>query len=190
MLTRNKHGRICVDGRRLRPLHAPGRKRESEGRAGPGGPGGHFTVYILRVQSSVKRRWKTVLYVPGCGCTTEGAEMKEYIEKAAVLNLLEKINPVDYGSMFDYQAHSAVSECLREARYGIESIPAADVAEVQHGRWVGIEYDGYADGCPVYDLWECSECGEEVRGEDVPDTHPWCHACGARMDKEDEHEAD
>ena len=48
--------------------------------------------------------------------------MKEYIEKAAVLNLLEKINPVDYGSMFDYQAHSAVSECLREARYGIESI--------------------------------------------------------------------
>jgi len=115
--------------------------------------------------------------------------MKEYIEKAAVLNLLEKINPVDYGSMFDYQAHSAVSECLREARYGIESIPAADVAEVQHGRWVGIEYDGYADGCPVYDLWECSECGEEVRGEDVPDTHSWCHACGARMDKEDEHEA-
>ena len=49
--------------------------------------------------------------------------MKEYIEKAAVLNLLEKINPVDYGSMFDYQAHSAVSECLREARYGIESRP-------------------------------------------------------------------
>ena len=70
------------------------------------------------------------------------------------------------------------------------SLKAADVAEVQHGRWVGIEYDGYADGCPVYDLWECSECGEEVRGEDVPDTHPWCHACGARMDKEDEHEAD
>ena len=58
-------------------------------------------------------------------------------------------------------------------------IPADDVAEVRHGRWIGIEYDGYADGCPVYDLWECSECGEEVRGEDVPDTHPWCHACGA-----------
>ena len=70
------------------------------------------------------------------------------------------------------------------------SLKAADVAEVRHGRWIGIEYDGYADGCPVYDLWECSECGEEVRGEDVPDTHPWCHACGTRMDKEDEHEAD
>lgn len=62
--------------------------------------------------------------------------------------------------------------------------PAADVVEVRHGRWVGLEYDGFADGCPVYDLWECSECGKEVRGEDVPDTHPWCHGCGARMDGE------
>ena len=66
----------------------------------------------------------------------------------------------------------------------IWSIPAADVAPVVHGRWVGLEYDGYADGFPVYDLWECSECGEEVRGEDVPDTHPYCHGCGARMDGE------
>ena len=64
--------------------------------------------------------------------------------------------------------------------------PAADVAPVRHGRWIGIEYDGYADGFPVYDLWECSECGEEVKGEDVPVSHPWCHSCGARMDKEDE----
>lgn len=57
-----------------------------------------------------------------------------------------------------------------------------DAAPVVHGRWVGLEYDGYADGCPVYDVWECSECGEEVSGEDVPETHPYCHGCGARMD--------
>lgn len=56
------------------------------------------------------------------------------------------------------------------------------VEPVRHGRWIGLEYDGYADGAPVYDLWECSECGEEVRGDDVPDTHPWCHGCGAKMD--------
>lgn len=61
-------------------------------------------------------------------------------------------------------------------------IPTADVVEVVHGHWVGLEYDGFADGCPVYDLWECSECGNEVRGEDVPDTHPYCNGCGARMD--------
>ena len=61
---------------------------------------------------------------------------------------------------------------------------SADVVEVKLGRWVGLEYDGYADGLPVYDLWECSECGNEVRGEDVPDTHPWCNGCGARMEGE------
>ena len=49
------------------------------------------------------------------------------------------------------------------------------------GRWVGIGYEGYADGTPVYDYWECSECGEEVEGEDVPETHPFCHGCGADM---------
>ena len=70
----------------------------------------------------------------------------------------------------------------------IADFPAADVVEERHGIWIGIEYDGYADGYPVYDLWECSECGEEVRGDDVPSTHPWCHSCGARMDKEDDHE--
>ena len=103
--------------------------------------------------------------------------MKEYIERAQLLKNLgyDETRRADVlpGSTFDI--------VLKE--------PAADVAEVRHGRWIGIEYDGYADGCPVYDLWECSECGEEVRGEDVPDTHPWCHACGARMDKEDDHEA-
>ena len=56
--------------------------------------------------------------------------MKEYIEREAVLNLLEKINPVDFGSMFDYSAHGAINECLREIRYGVEDIPAADVVPV------------------------------------------------------------
>lgn len=70
----------------------------------------------------------------------------------------------------------------------IEQAPTIEVEPVRHGRWVGLEYDGYADGFPVYDLWECSECGKEVRGEDVPDTHPYCHGCGAKMDG-DEHEA-
>lgn len=117
--------------------------------------------------------------------------MKEYIERVAVLNLLEKINPVDYGSMFDYQAHRAVSECLREARYGVESIPAADVAEVRHGRWIPkinhtympVEYD--ENGAPIlhrYTSYYCSLCGREEAKEE-----PYCH-CGARMDKEDVHE--
>ena len=57
-----------------------------------------------------------------------------------------------------------------------------EVESVRYGRWIGTEYDGYADGFPVYDLQECSECGEKVRGEDVPDTHAYCYACGAKME--------
>lgn len=92
--------------------------------------------------------------------------MAEYIEREAVLAAYDK-------------AHVGPSGGARKL---IEEAPSADVAPVVHGKWVGLEYDGYADGYPVYDLWECSECGEEERGEDVPTTHPWCHGCGARMD--------
>ena len=51
----------------------------------------------------------------------------------------------------------------------------------KHGRWVPIEYDGYADGNPVWDLWECSECQEEHSGDEDTLT-PYCPNCGAKMD--------
>jgi hypothetical protein len=94
-----------------------------------------------------------------------GLAMPEYIEREEAVKMVEDM-PM-FGSM---------------AAMMIDTIPAADVVAVKHGRWIGLEYDGYADGYPVYDLWECSECGEEVSGEDVPITHPYCHGCGAKMD--------
>lgn len=54
---------------------------------------------------------------------------------------------------------------------------------VKHGRWIPLEYDGYADGNPVWDLWECSECREEHSGDEDTLT-PCCPNCGARMDLE------
>ena len=71
-------------------------------------------------------------------------------------------------------------DALKMVADWIDEAPVVD--PVQHGRWIGLEYDGYADGFPVYDLWECSECSEEVGGQDIPETHPWCHACGAKID--------
>lgn len=105
--------------------------------------------------------------------------MAEYIEREALLKYPIRIGHYDkeHGNKDFVLGIESVMEYA-------EALPAADVVEVRHGRWVGLEYDGYADGCPVYDLWECSECGEEARGEDVPDTHPWCHGCGSRMDGE------
>lgn len=65
-------------------------------------------------------------------------------------------------------------------------ISAAEKAgEPKRGEWVGVEYDGYADGNPVYDLWECSVCGEEHNGE--ADTLPnFCPNCGAKMEVQDD----
>lgn len=50
--------------------------------------------------------------------------------------------------------------------------------------WVGVRYDGYADGCPVYDLWECSNCGEEYESEGSPPAYRFCHGCGKPMAEE------
>ena len=58
------------------------------------------------------------------------------------------------------------------------SIPAADVAPVRHGRWIGIPLCG-SDDC------ECSECGNwcnihvNLCGEAI---QKYCPYCGAKMD--------
>ena len=53
--------------------------------------------------------------------------------------------------------------------------------EVRHGRWIPTEYDSYADGAPVWDKWECSECCHEHEGEEDTLT-AFCPDCGAKMD--------
>ena len=53
---------------------------------------------------------------------------------------------------------------------------------VRHGKFIGTESDGYADGNPVYYEWKCSECGC-IFEEEEP-TYRYCPNCGARMDEE------
>lgn len=87
-----------------------------------------------------------------------------------------------------------------KARKIMETAPAADVVSrdcynrllaendelrkvrpVVHGHYIG-EYDGYADGNPVYDMWYCSECGCFFEDWDEKPTYNFCPNCGARMD--------
>lgn len=70
----------------------------------------------------------------------------------------KKINPIDY----------------------LDEVPAADVRPVVRGHYVG-EYDGYADGNPVYDMWYCSECGCCFEDWDEKPTYNFCPNCGADM---------
>nr|DAP74936.1 MAG TPA: Nigerythrin, Rubredoxin, Hemerythrin, Peroxidase, Electron.6A [Bacteriophage sp.] len=61
--------------------------------------------------------------------------------------------------------------------------PAADVAEVVYGQWIG-EGDGYADGVLVCDVWHCSVCDYTIDdGTDDPARLPkYCAGCGVKMD--------
>ncbi len=98
--------------------------------------------------------------------------MKEYIERAEALDICQK-EYEDRLRMADY-CGDTVAWNIGGA---IKGIPAASVAEVRHGRWVR---DKWPSG--THKLI-CSECGEWSGKKSR-----YCPSCGARMDKEDEHE--
>ena len=93
--------------------------------------------------------------------------MDEYIEREVatnvVCNILWKMNDL---------STSVMAKALN-------SIPAADVAPVRHGRWVQvivhIEFeDGFVDRVEEY----CSACHEPNERRCTY----FCHNCGAKMD--------
>ena len=92
--------------------------------------------------------------------------MKEYIEKAALKRELAPYEENDFSQQMD------VILAIVDAQ------PAADVVEVRHGRWKN-------GGNGLYDT--CTACGEEIY---LAIPMNYCPLCGARMGKEDEHEAD
>ena len=76
----------------------------------------------------------------------------------------------------------AVSDTIAIAR----NLPTADVRENVHAHFIGTEYDGYADGYPVFYEWKCSNCG--CIFEDEEPTYNFCPICGAHMDERSEDE--
>lgn len=69
----------------------------------------------------------------------------------------------------------------------ISQTPAADVAEVRHGRWLTTDAYPHHLYCSVcYKTY--AKNAKWVNELDLPTNY--CPNCGARMDKEDEHEAD
>ena len=98
--------------------------------------------------------------------------MKEYIERAALKRELAPYEENDFSQQMD------VILAIVDAQ------PTADVVEVRHGRWG--EYESFPltsslNGHP------CSECGMHFSTLAIP-VMKYCPNCGARMDKEDEHD--
>lgn len=102
-----------------------------------------------------------------------------YIEREAVEKFIQEgLNNPNKDKAF---GHDAI-EIMAEVHY----MPAADVAPVRHGRWI---FDHMTGEWSYYS--HCSECNHQefFANEDVEKRHKYCLNCGARMDKEDEHEA-
>ena len=114
--------------------------------------------------------------------------MKEYIERAAALDICQK----EYEErlrMADYCGDTVVWNIGG----AIKSLPAADVAEVKHGEWVDfignpVAWDKEHKDCPEGNA-VCSKCGRWlVASDEYLTIGRYCPNCGALM-KEDEHEA-
>ena len=102
--------------------------------------------------------------------------MKDYIERAAVIDLITR-------------RYELPELCTHE----INSIPAADVDPVRHGRWEEVDWvepDGHGFGTvrmPKAGL-RCSQCSNVFKKELLWKDN-YCPNCGALMDeKEDRHD--
>ena len=84
--------------------------------------------------------------------------MDEYVKRKAVIDLITR-------------RYENPEICTQE----INSIPAADVAPVVHGRWIhdGCRIEGGIDWC------HCSECG---KSDNFCARTNYCPKCGAKMD--------
>ena len=96
--------------------------------------------------------------------------MAEYIKRTDAVKIAEKYGLAN-GSVFG--RHTGLADCIAR---DISELPAADVAEVVHGRWIWNE-EGEIDWEQFY---RCSNCGEKEYWESN-----FCPNCGAKMDLEE-----
>lgn len=94
--------------------------------------------------------------------------MTEYIEREQILDTLVAS---------DDPWVSYLQPGIVRARAVVNSLPAADVAPVVHGRWV-LRHEGRGH------YWECSVCHENPCIYVTKNTK-FCSNCGAKMDLED-----
>lgn len=116
--------------------------------------------------------------------------MPEYIEREKVHRLVRSLT--QYAWTNPNKSKYRVTVDIDDVQFGIDKIPAADVAEVRHGRKITHKrHRGfYSIECPICEgkfpsnkpyteeIEYCSECGKRL-----DDTfRNFCPNCGAKMD--------
>ena len=99
--------------------------------------------------------------------------MCDYIDRE------EAINTVCEGCNDQYEDEPCEPSCC-SIRERLQTIPAADVAEVRHGEWIKNES---ASAKHVEPIFYCSSCRNmEAWGAAERDEYNYCPNCGAKMD--------
>lgn len=115
--------------------------------------------------------------------------MAEYIDKGALYEEIAQLEELARDRYLETPSNSPCSSRymsqLNERtafKHIIADFHSADVAPVVHGRW--IEQEKYTFGV----MYDCSICGDRI----LDNGHSWnyCPNCGARMDGDDDAEAD
>lgn len=93
---------------------------------------------------------------------------KEYIEReVAVMTAM------------NYDGNGNAQDASQDIASVLGGIPAADVAPIKRGTWIGIDDFPYED-------FECSCCGAQMFGDDkIPQEMHYCPNCGAKMEAQD-----
>ena len=109
--------------------------------------------------------------------------MDDSISRRAMQEIVDRIGGMypyrQIGNRESYSSYNeAWTDCINRVDAELNSLPSAE-PERNKGEWVGTEFDGYADGNPVYCEWKCSACGCVV--EDEEPAWNYCPNCGADM---------
>ena len=110
--------------------------------------------------------------------------MNEYIKQEDIIRIVEEkqkeLCPVGrYGRHYVDGSDREMYDAWKEIIDALKNLPVEDVEEVRHERWIENTF--------------CSCCGgfdEDDEGNIIQSFHSYCPYCGARMDKEDEQDAD
>ena len=104
--------------------------------------------------------------------------MAEYINRDEVHDLVRSLTKYAWASPVRNEQRVTVD--ADDVQFGVDKIPSADVAPVQHGRWV---HEHISEG---YAWVMCSECEAVIHKILINKRLNYCPNCGAKMDGVDD----